>query len=58
MKNLSGPTISVMRTAEIGGDSETLTMSEPGPSMINKVRAAIKCVVVVISGRPLVMEPT
>ncbi|KAJ8439718.1 hypothetical protein Cgig2_009542 [Carnegiea gigantea] len=43
--------------AEIGGDSETLTMSEPGPSIINEVCAAIKCVVVVISGRPLVMEP-
>ncbi|KAK9670244.1 hypothetical protein RND81_13G188900 [Saponaria officinalis] len=43
--------------AEIIGDSQTLTMIEPGPTVINNVCGAIKCVVVVISGRPIVMEP-
>jgi len=43
--------------AEMKGDSETLTMLEPGPSVINNVCRTMKCVVVVISGRPLVMEP-
>lgn len=32
-------------------------MIEPGPSVINNVCGAIKCIVVVISGRPLVIEP-
>ncbi|KAK9670241.1 hypothetical protein RND81_13G188600 [Saponaria officinalis] len=43
--------------AETEGDSQTLTMIEPGPTVINNVCGAIKCVVVVISGRPIVMEP-
>ncbi|KMT09855.1 hypothetical protein BVRB_6g128290 [Beta vulgaris subsp. vulgaris] len=43
--------------AEYDGDSQTLTMIEPGPSVINNVCGAIKCIVVVISGRPLVIEP-
>ncbi|KAK9670251.1 hypothetical protein RND81_13G189300 [Saponaria officinalis] len=43
--------------AETKGDSQTLTMIEPGPTVINNVCGAIKCVVVVISGRPLVIEP-
>lgn len=43
--------------AEMDGDSQTLTMLEPGPSVINNACGAMKCVVVVISGRPLVMEP-
>ncbi|KAJ8439719.1 hypothetical protein Cgig2_009543 [Carnegiea gigantea] len=43
--------------AEMKGDSQTLTMLEPGPSVINNACGAMKCVVVVISGRPLVMEP-
>ncbi|XP_057542389.1 uncharacterized protein LOC130820864 [Amaranthus tricolor] len=43
--------------AEYHGDSQTLTMAEPGPSIINDVCGTIKCVVVVISGRPIVIEP-
>ncbi|GER27169.1 glycosyl hydrolase family protein [Striga asiatica] len=43
--------------AEMYGDSSNLTMIEPGPSTIKNVCGAIKCVVVVVSGRPIVMEP-
>lgn len=43
--------------AESYGDSSNLTMLEPGPSVITNVCKAIKCVVVVVSGRPLVIEP-
>jgi len=34
-----------------------LTISDPGYETITNVCGAIKCVVVVISGRPVVMEP-
>ncbi|KAI3869647.1 hypothetical protein MKX03_011844 [Papaver bracteatum] len=43
--------------AETFGDSLNLTISEPGPSTINNVCGAIKCVVVVVSGRPVVIQP-
>ncbi|XP_055831840.1 uncharacterized protein LOC129900805 isoform X4 [Solanum dulcamara] len=43
--------------AEMYGDSSNLTIPEPGPSTINNVCGAVKCVVVVISGRPVVLEP-
>ena len=43
--------------AEIEGDSKTLTMLDPGPSIIKNVCGFVKCVVVVISGRPVVIEP-
>lgn len=43
--------------AEWQGDSQTLTMTEPGPATISNVCGSIKCVVVVISGRPIVIEP-
>ncbi|XP_026425902.1 uncharacterized protein LOC113322098 [Papaver somniferum] len=43
--------------AETFGDSQNLTVPEPGPSTITKVCGAVKCVVVVISGRPVVIEP-
>lgn len=43
--------------AEFDGDSTNLTIPEPGPSTINTVCGAVKCVVVLISGRPLVIEP-
>ncbi|PIN20927.1 Glucan 1,3-beta-glucosidase [Handroanthus impetiginosus] len=43
--------------AEMYGDSTNLTIIEPGPSTIRNVCGAVKCVVVVISGRPVVMEP-
>ncbi|KAF3564725.1 hypothetical protein DY000_02018298 [Brassica cretica] len=43
--------------AEMYGDSTNLTISEPGPSTIGNVCGSMKCVVVVVSGRPVVMEP-
>ncbi|XP_038892439.1 beta-glucosidase BoGH3B-like isoform X1 [Benincasa hispida] len=43
--------------AEIEGDSKTLTMLDPGPSIIKNVCGSVKCVVIVISGRPIVIEP-
>ncbi|KAH0459955.1 hypothetical protein IEQ34_010618 [Dendrobium chrysotoxum] len=43
--------------AETFGDSLNLTIAEPGPSTIKNVCEHIKCVVVVISGRPVVIEP-
>nr|GLL32428.1 uncharacterized protein LOC109191669 [Ipomoea trifida] len=43
--------------AEMFGDSSNLTIAEPGASIINNVCGAVRCVVVVISGRPVVMEP-
>ncbi|KAL0417522.1 UNVERIFIED_CONTAM: Lysosomal beta glucosidase [Sesamum radiatum] len=43
--------------AEMFGDSTNLTMIEPGPSTIRNVCGAVKCVVVVVSGRPIVLEP-
>ncbi|KAG6631957.1 beta-glucosidase BoGH3B-like [Carya illinoinensis] len=43
--------------AEMIGDSFNLTILEPGPSTINNVCGAVKCVVVVISGRPVVIQP-
>ncbi|KAL2926304.1 Beta-glucosidase BoGH3B [Bienertia sinuspersici] len=43
--------------AEVDGDSQTLTMIEPGPTVISNVCGAVKCMVVVISGRPIVIEP-
>ncbi|KAL1090965.1 hypothetical protein V6Z11_D07G125500 [Gossypium hirsutum] len=43
--------------AETFGDSLNLPLSEPGPRTIYNVCGAVKCVVVVISGRPVVMQP-
>lgn len=43
--------------AETAGDSETLTLADPGPTVINNVCGAVQCVVIIISGRPLVIEP-
>ncbi|KAJ4835161.1 hypothetical protein Tsubulata_028751 [Turnera subulata] len=43
--------------AESAGDSEDLTMKDPGPSVISNVCGTVKCVVVIISGRPIVIEP-
>ncbi|XP_072972400.1 uncharacterized protein [Typha angustifolia] len=42
---------------ETAGDSLNLTIPDPGPSTIQTVCGAVKCVVVVISGRPVVMQP-
>lgn len=43
--------------AEISGDSTNLSISEPGPSTIKNVCSNVNCVVVVVSGRPVVMQP-
>uniref|UniRef100_A0A7N0URA3 beta-glucosidase n=1 Tax=Kalanchoe fedtschenkoi TaxID=63787 RepID=A0A7N0URA3_KALFE len=43
--------------AETMGDSLNLTIPEPGSSTIKNVCGAVKCVVVIISGRPVVIEP-
>ncbi|KMZ67534.1 Beta-glucosidase, family GH3 [Zostera marina] len=43
--------------AETFGDSANLTIPEPGPSVIKNVCGKMKCVVVLISGRPLVIKP-
>ncbi|KAA8543962.1 hypothetical protein F0562_021861 [Nyssa sinensis] len=42
---------------ETAGDNLNLTIPEPGPSTISNVCGSVKCVVVIISGRPLVIEP-
>lgn len=43
--------------AEMFGDSSNLTIAEPGTSIINSVCGTVRCVVVIISGRPVVVEP-
>ncbi|KAM5546501.1 hypothetical protein ABKV19_002435 [Rosa sericea] len=43
--------------AETYGDSMNLTMADPGPSVITSVCEAVKCIVIIISGRPVVIEP-
>lgn len=43
--------------AETAGDSDNLTLADPGPTVINNVCGAVQCVVIIISGRPLVIEP-
>lgn len=42
---------------ETSGDSKNLTISEPGYSTISNVCGATKCVVIILSGRPVVIEP-
>lgn len=42
---------------ETKGDSKTLKMADPGPDVIRNVCGAVKCVVIIISGRPIVIEP-
>lgn len=42
---------------ETAGDSSTLTLVDPGPSVISNVCGDVKCVVIIISGRPVVIEP-
>ncbi|XP_052200117.1 uncharacterized protein LOC127806701 isoform X2 [Diospyros lotus] len=43
--------------AETFGDSMNLTILEPGPSTITSVCVAVKCVVVLVTGRPVVIQP-
>ncbi|KAK7380787.1 hypothetical protein VNO78_33306 [Psophocarpus tetragonolobus] len=43
--------------AETDGDSLNLTISQPGPDTIQNVCGQVKCVTVIISGRPVVIQP-
>ena len=43
--------------AETVGDNLNLTLPAPGPNTIKNVCGAVKCVVIIVSGRPLVIEP-
>ncbi|KZV18560.1 lysosomal beta glucosidase-like [Dorcoceras hygrometricum] len=43
--------------AETAGDNTNLTIPEPGLSTMKNVCGHAKCVVVLVSGRPLVIEP-
>ncbi|KAB2627177.1 lysosomal beta glucosidase-like [Pyrus ussuriensis x Pyrus communis] len=43
--------------SETAGDSPNLTMAEPGPSVISNVCESVKCIVIIITGRPIVIEP-
>ncbi|XP_078156034.1 uncharacterized protein LOC144551793 [Carex rostrata] len=43
--------------AETAGDNTNLTIPAPSPSIIKNVCKNVKCVVVLISGRPLVIQP-
>lgn len=43
--------------AEKLGDNQNLTLPDPAPSTINTVCRHVKCIVILISGRPIVIEP-
>ncbi|WOH06268.1 hypothetical protein DCAR_0625691 [Daucus carota subsp. sativus] len=43
--------------AETFGDSLNLTIPEPGPSIISNVCGSVKCIVVLFTGRPVVIQP-
>ncbi|CAN6309335.1 unnamed protein product [Urochloa humidicola] len=43
--------------AETAGDNQNLTIPAPGPEVIKDVCGVVKCVVLLVSGRPLVVEP-
>ncbi|XP_076924949.1 uncharacterized protein LOC143587584 [Bidens hawaiensis] len=43
--------------SESYGDNENLTIPEPGPTTVMNVCESVKCVVVLMSGRPVVIEP-
>lgn len=43
--------------SETFGDSLNLTIPEPGPSIINNVCGSVQCVVVLVTGRPVVVQP-
>ncbi|MFS7908508.1 putative glucan 1,3-beta-glucosidase [Helianthus anomalus] len=42
---------------ETFGDNLNLTIPKPGPSTIKHVCGSVKCVVILITGRPLVVQP-
>ncbi|XP_078436044.1 uncharacterized protein LOC144706856 [Wolffia australiana] len=43
--------------AESLGDRQNLTILEPGPSIVQQVCALVRCVVILVTGRPVVVEP-
>jgi hypothetical protein len=43
--------------AESFGDNHNLTIPAPGPDVIRDVCGSVRCAVVLVSGRPLVVEP-
>ncbi|XP_047057424.1 beta-glucosidase BoGH3B-like [Lolium rigidum] len=43
--------------AQSFGDNHNLTIPAPGPSVIRDVCGSVRCAVVLVSGRPLVVEP-
>ncbi|RCV40893.1 hypothetical protein SETIT_9G091800v2 [Setaria italica] len=43
--------------AETAGDNQNLTIPAPGPEVIKDVCGLVKCVVLLVSGRPLVVQP-
>ncbi|XP_062213254.1 uncharacterized protein LOC133914118 [Phragmites australis] len=43
--------------AETAGDNQNLTIPDPGAKVIKDVCGLVKCVVLIVSGRPLVVEP-
>ncbi|OMO62639.1 hypothetical protein COLO4_32980 [Corchorus olitorius] len=43
--------------AETDGDSTNLTIADPGPTTIKNVCGAVKCIVIIVSGRPVVIQP-
>ncbi|XP_021892622.1 uncharacterized protein LOC110810688 [Carica papaya] len=43
--------------AELDGDNTNLTIPEPGGRTISTVCGQVKCVVLIVSGRPLVVQP-
>ncbi|KAL3339109.1 hypothetical protein AABB24_027971 [Solanum stoloniferum] len=43
--------------AEGSGDSLNLTIPAPGPDIMTTVCASVKCVVVLLTGRPVVIQP-
>jgi beta-glucosidase len=43
--------------AEFDGDNQNLTLPDPYPELIQDTCAHVACVVVMVSGRPLVVEP-
>ncbi|CAM0883457.1 unnamed protein product [Alopecurus aequalis] len=43
--------------AETVGDNTDLTIIDPGPDTIRNVCSRVKCAVVIVSGRPVVIEP-
>ncbi|CAK9159938.1 unnamed protein product [Ilex paraguariensis] len=43
--------------SETDGDSLNLTITDPGPSTITNVCGSVKCVVILITGRPVVIQP-